>query len=105
MKRVIVTAAMFLVTILGFDVNAQVNPEVAKQVDDLLWEEAKLRDRIESNLAPIKSMRELKAHLASIENSGSPIRHLSPDGRLRFLRSLTLRPARTSLLRLHGPGC
>lgn len=42
----------------------------------------------EMAMAPIRSQRDLYEHLASLQQSNSPLRRLSPAARARFVRSL-----------------
>lgn len=63
------------------------------RVDVLLMDEIRLRNRIDSSLAPVKSVTELNAHLESTRAVRSPLLHLSNDARDRFVRSLVFSPA------------
>lgn len=89
MKNVLILVLTFVLTIFVSNANAQVEFGKTQQIEKLLWEEARLREQVESNLAPIKSMEELKSHLASVENIRSPLKYLSPHARLRFVKSLS----------------
>ena len=59
-----------------------------EQIDRLLWEDAKLRERVDSGLAPIRSRTDLSTHLASMGQIRSPLSYLSHDAQRRFVNSI-----------------
>jgi hypothetical protein len=59
-----------------------------EQIDMLLWEDAKSRERVDSGLAPIRSSADLSMHLASMGQIRSPLGYLSSDAQRRFLGSI-----------------
>lgn len=61
-------------------------PEAKRQIAEVIQEIGTTQYEIDSASAPIKTMAELKDHLAT--NAHSPLQRLRPDARAAFLKSM-----------------